>query len=102
MKLREFTDEDITEYALTHGGRNIRNMFVEVNSKYERIKTDIKTISKHPVIVNDIKNSIDDLISDIVDLHNSCLKCEDDHETRSVATALKSMFQDLPETFDSM
>jgi hypothetical protein len=102
MKLREFTDEDIFEYALTHGGRNVRNVFSEIKAEYEAVISSPDLKITHRVIVNDMKNKISSLIDQIIDLHSHCLKSEDDEETRSVAEDLKSMHESLEKLFDSL
>ena len=102
MRLREFTDEDILEYALTHGGRNIRNVFREVQLEYNQIKQDVATLVRHRTFINVMKNDISSLIDRIIDLHNHCLKSEDDKETRDTATSLKSMYRDLNDIFDNI
>ena len=102
MKLREFTDEDILEYALTHGGRNIRNVFKEIEAEYNQIRADITVLVRHRTMINDLKNKISILIDKIIDLHNHCLKSEDDNETRTAASSLKSMSEELNKIFDNI
>jgi hypothetical protein len=102
MKLREFTDEDILEYALTHGGRNIINVFKEIEAEYNQIRADITVLIRHRTMINDLKNKISILIDKIIDLHNHCLKSEDDNETRTVASSLKSMSEELNKIFDNI
>ena len=102
MKLREFTDEDILEYALTHGGRNIRNVFKEIQIEFDQISVDVKTLVRHRIIINDMKNKISNLIDKIIDLHDHCLKSEDDEETRFIAKSLKSMSEELNKIFDNI
>jgi hypothetical protein len=102
MKIREFTDDDILEYALTHGGRNIRSVFKEVEVEYNQIKLDATSLVRHRTLINDLKNRISILIDKIIDLHDHCLKSEDDDETHKVASSLKSMSEDLNKIFDSI
>ena len=100
MKLREFTDEDITLHALSNGGRNIRNMFLDIKRDYVTLTQEYSSTGKHKTNISVMQSKISELIDRVINMHDICRNSEDDRETRDVAAELKELNSALHKMFD--
>lgn len=100
MKLREFSDEDITMHALSMGGRNIRNVIADITTDYGNLLIKYKTLPTHRTLASVMASDVGSLIDRIVDIHQKCTESGDDAETHAAATLLKTMYSELTKILD--
>lgn len=100
MKLREFSEEDITLHALSNGGRSVRVMAVEIDADYATLVKEYSILPNHKTFKSSMRSKVGDLISRIVDMHDICRNSEDDPETRKIAKKMKTMNVKLNKMLD--